>query len=73
MLLFLAESPSCVHDLTEQTGASQPLVSQHLRVLRQENLVSGTRSGKETIYQLADKHVLHVLQDAIDHIKETQS
>ena len=28
------ESPKCVHELVTELGVSQPLVSQHLRVLR---------------------------------------
>ncbi|MEO5678488.1 MAG: metalloregulator ArsR/SmtB family transcription factor, partial [Acidimicrobiales bacterium] len=35
----LAAGPCCVHDLVAALGVSQPLVSQHLRVLRAEDLV----------------------------------
>ncbi len=73
ILLRLITDPACVHDLTEATQASQPLVSQHLRVLRGERLVTAQRSGKEVVYQLADTHVAHILRDAITHIQEEKS
>lgn len=70
ILLQLDEGPACVHDLVDRTGASQPLISQHLRVLRHEDLVAGRKSGKETVYQLADEHVAHILRDGFRHIDE---
>ena len=56
--------------LVEATNLSQPLVSQHLRLLRGINLVTATKSGRETIYSLTDDHVARVIQDAITHSQE---
>lgn len=36
---------------------SQPTISHHLRILRQEGLVVGRRAGKEIIYSLDEKHI----------------
>ena len=66
----LAAAPRCVHELMATTGASQSLVSQHLRVLRAADVVQGTRLGKEVEYSLVDEHVVHVAQDAIRHCEE---
>lgn len=57
--------------LVESTGLSQSLVSQHLRLLRNMNLVSVSRSGREAVYGLTDAHVAHVIDDAIAHTVET--
>ena len=73
LVVELLESPHCVHDLTERTGASQSLVSQHLRVLRQARLVAGRRSGREIIYSVSDEHIAHIVRDAIAHIQEGSS
>jgi DNA-binding transcriptional ArsR family regulator len=70
ILSALAPEPSSVSALTETTTLSQPLVSQHLRLLRAINLVTASRSGRETIYSLPDDHVAHVIQDAIAHSQE---
>ncbi len=56
--------------LAERSGLSQPLVSQHLRTLRQAGLVTSERDGKEVRYALADQHVAHVVLDAIAHAQE---
>ena len=66
----LAEGPRCVHELVDALGVSQPLVSQHLRVLRAEDLVTAQRRGRETAYALADHHVTHIVDDAVAHARE---
>jgi DNA-binding transcriptional ArsR family regulator len=69
ILLHLRETAS-VTELVERTGLTQPLVSQHLRVLRGAALVSVTRSGRGAIYTIADTHINHVLEDALAHSDE---
>lgn len=66
----LATGPACVHELVEELGVSQPLVSQHLRVLRGADVVRGTRRGKEITYVIADEHVGHLVADALAHAAE---
>lgn len=66
----LAEQPRCVHELVDQLALSQPLVSQHLRVLRGARLVGVERLGREAVYSLADQHVAHIVADAVQHSKE---
>ncbi|HWH29986.1 MAG TPA: metalloregulator ArsR/SmtB family transcription factor [Mycobacteriales bacterium] len=66
----LAHGPRCVHELTEALGVSQPLVSQHLRVLRGARLVRAGRRGREVEYALADDHVAHVVLDLLRHAGE---
>lgn len=63
-------TPVFVHDLVAALGVSQPLVSQHLRVLRDAGLVSKQRHGREASYTLADDHVAHIVADAIRHSEE---
>jgi len=69
-LLQLLAEPASVTALVHSTGLSQPLVSQHLRVLRGAGLVSVTRSGRESIYSVADHHITHVIEDAVSHVLE---
>jgi ArsR family transcriptional regulator, zinc-responsive transcriptional repressor len=71
----LGEGPRCVHELqTALKGSgrdiSQPLLSQHLKVLRDAGLVTTTRRGTEITYQLTDAHVGHIVNDAIRHAQE---
>ena len=66
----LAEQPRFVHELVERLEMSQPLVSQHLRILRGARLVGVERRGREAVYSLADQHVAHIVADAVHHSKE---
>lgn len=66
----LTAGPACVHELVAELGLSQPLVSQHLRVLRGADVVRGTRRGKEIAYAIADEHVSHLVADALAHAAE---
>jgi ArsR family transcriptional regulator, zinc-responsive transcriptional repressor len=66
----LQDEPRCVHELVGALGVSQPLVSQHLRVLRAVGLVRPRRRGKEIVYSLGDEHVARIVHDAVVHAAE---
>ena len=66
----LVAGEACVHEIVDALGLPQPLVSQHLRVLRAGRLVSRTRRGREVAYELADDHVAHIVADALTHARE---
>lgn len=70
LLRLIDAEPRTVGALTDATGMSQPLVSQHLRTLRQAGLVAASKAGKEVTYRLADLHVAHVVADALIHVQE---
>nr|WP_269329685.1 metalloregulator ArsR/SmtB family transcription factor [Kineosporia babensis] len=70
LLRLIGEQQRTVGELAQLTGLSQPLVSQHLRSLRQGGLVTAERSGKEMFYDIADTHVTHVVADAVSHVLE---
>jgi DNA-binding transcriptional ArsR family regulator len=68
----LSDGPRCVHEIVESIGAPQPLISQHLRVLRGAGVVRGERRGREIAYSLIDHHIGHIVADAVSHAKEHQ-
>ena len=69
----LAQGPRCVHELVDALSISQPLVSQHLKVLRGAGLVDTSRRGREIVYRLVDEHVSHVVRDTVAHAAERRS
>ncbi|WP_040434688.1 ArsR/SmtB family transcription factor [Schaalia vaccimaxillae] len=73
LVCALEDGDHTVNELVELTGMTQPLVSQHLKVLRQIHLVTGTRTGQSITYSLTDHHVAHVVGDAFTHITEMMS
>jgi len=54
-LLFAIESKEpCVSDLSACLAESQPVVSQHLAILKKEGIVSSTVRGNRRIYSVSD-------------------
>lgn len=72
IVLELAAAPRCVHELVAALDVAQPLVSQHLRVLKAAGVVVGARSGREVLYRLVDSHLVHIVSDAVTHVSEPQ-
>lgn len=70
IVLQLRESPRCVHELVDSLGVAQPLVSQHLRILKSAGVVRGQRTGREVIYELVDDHLARIVADAVAHVEE---
>lgn len=54
---LLAREQLCVCHLTEELGISQPLVSHHLRVLRDAGLVASERFRYWTYYRIVPEAV----------------
>ena len=70
IVLQLRASPRCVHELVDALGVTQPLISQHLRVLKAAGVVRGDRRGREVVYRLVDDHLAHIVVDAVEHAEE---
>ena len=70
IVLQLRESSRCVHELVDALGVPQPLVSQHLRILKAAGVVAGERSGREVLYRLVDHHLVHIVVAAVTHAAE---
>jgi ArsR family transcriptional regulator, virulence genes transcriptional regulator len=62
VLCALAEGELSVSELNRRVTLSQSALSQHLAVLRNEQLVSTTRDAQTIYYSLADGPAVRVLQ-----------
>lgn len=70
VVLTCLEGPIAVGDIAKATGASQSLVSHHLRLLRAARLVRGTRRNKQIFYEVEDHHIARMLTDMLAHAQE---
>lgn len=70
IVLALRDGDQCVHQLVDRLHVTQPLVSQHLRVLKSAGVVHGERHGREITYSLVDDHLAHIVIDAVAHASE---
>jgi ArsR family transcriptional regulator len=69
-LIILAEHERNVGDLADIEGDKTGTVSARLKVLLQARLVRRRRDGKSVIYSVADRHVLNMIENAVDHAAE---
>lgn len=70
IVLQLRGSARCVHELVDALAVPQPLVSQHLRILKAAGVVAGERSGREVMYRLVDHHLTDIVVAAVAHAGE---
>ena len=61
---------ACLDEIATRIGASQPLVSHHLRQLREARMVRGERHQRRILYATADDHVSGMLVDMLEHAGE---
>lgn len=57
ILRRLSVSPLCVNELSRSLNKRQSNVSQHLQILRKNNLVVSKRVGKKQIYEIDRQNV----------------
>ena len=60
ILELLRGGERCVCDLVTELGTSQPLLSFHLKILREAGLVSDRRDGRWVHYSLVPRAVAEV-------------
>lgn len=68
--LLAAENELCVCDIAESLQMGQSAISHQLRVLRAARLVKFRKAGKEAFYSLDDDHVLSLMHQGLDHVRE---
>ncbi len=70
ILSLLCDTELCVCDIAACLGMNLSAISHQLRVLKQAKLVKFRKEGKTVYYSLADAHVLHILAQGLDHVRE---
>ncbi len=63
---FLVNGEKCVCEIVEQLAIVQPLVSRHLRILRESGIVIDRRDGTKKMYKLSNKKIKELI-DLLDH------
>jgi len=65
----LFSGPKTVGELVKKTKQSQPLISQHLRILKETGLVQDERKGQEVLYTLNAEHTIRLLKCLSEELK----
>ena len=70
ILFAIDGEPMCVCDIAQLLGMTKSAVSHQLKILRQSDLITYRKLGKNVFYTLADDHVRDIIEKALEHIKE---
>lgn len=61
ILYELATGPINVTELCNSLNISQPMISRHLKILRERGMVNTERRGTVIVYSLADERLIQAL------------
>lgn len=70
IMYALMNGEKCVYDIAEEIGMSQSAISHQLSILKQNRLVKNRREGKTIYYSLLDSHVLTIIAQGLEHVRE---
>lgn len=70
ILDLLKSRELCVTEIVTAVGEKFSTVSQRLRILHQEGLITRRREGNHLFYALADRHVADLILNALAHADE---
>jgi DNA-binding transcriptional ArsR family regulator len=73
LLTRLMAGPKCVTELAAELEDNLPAVSQRLKLLKSDRIVSFQRQGKHIYYRLDDDHIADLIRTALSHAAEPES
>jgi len=73
ILQLLREGEKCVCEIVLQLEIAQPLVSRHLKILKDCGLVKDRKYGNRRIYSVTDPRIFNVIDGITPDFKESLS
>jgi len=70
MIQFICEKERSVGEVVKETKLSQPLVSHHLRVLKENGILETKRNGPFIFYFIRDKKILDAINLFLEIFKD---
>ncbi len=65
ILLYLRDGEKCVCEIVPHLNLIQPLISRHLKILKDAGLVRVRKDGTKRMYSIVDKEIFNVI-DALN-------
>lgn len=69
LLECLKNNKLTVTQISKQLNMTQSAISHQLRTLKDANMVTGKKQGRQVIYYLHDMHVHIIISQATDHVR----
>jgi ArsR family transcriptional regulator, lead/cadmium/zinc/bismuth-responsive transcriptional repressor len=70
ILELVAAQEICVHEIAAAIGMTEAAVSQQMRHLRSNRIVTHEKRGRHVYYKLADRHIIEIYQLVSEHLQE---
>ena len=71
MIQFICEKERSVGEIVKETKLSQPLVSHHLRVLKENGILETKRDGPFIFYYIKDKKIIDAINLFLEIFKDS--
>ena len=72
IIKFISDKESSVGEIVKATKLSQPLVSHHLKVLKENGILETKRNGPFIYYYLRDKKILYAIDLFLELFKNSE-
>jgi len=73
ILEFLREGEKCVCEIIPHLNTLQPVVSRHLKILKDAGIVSDRKEGTKRFYSVMDTRIYAVIDDITPELVNTLS
>lgn len=70
VLMLISAGRMCVSEIAAAMEDNVPAVSQRLKLLKSERIVTASREGKHVYYELCDDHIAELVANALAHARE---
>ncbi|MDH5448636.1 MAG: metalloregulator ArsR/SmtB family transcription factor [Candidatus Bathyarchaeota archaeon] len=71
ILRFLRNGEKCVCEVVPHLGIAQPLVSRHLKILKNRGLVKARKDGNRRLYSVTDPQIFEVIDSVTPDLKHS--
>jgi len=73
ILEFLRDEEKCVCEIIQHIGISQPIVSRHLKILRECGLVKQKKEGNRRFYSVTDPRIYQIVDSVTTDLLDALS
>lgn len=68
---FLRDGEKCVCEIIPHVKLIQPVVSRHLKILKDSGIVRDKKDGNRRVYSITDQQIFQIIDDITPQLMET--
>jgi DNA-binding transcriptional ArsR family regulator len=71
ILEFLRDGEKCVCEIIPHVAIIQPVVSRHLKILKDSGIVKDKKDGTRRLYSITDQRIFQIIDDITPQLADT--